>query len=99
MMGINFRKHWAEVISALVLSSSIGLTIYIMIHNIGLDDSLDFGAGAYYYADIPNFERWTDKVWYISQFPSIVIILLFLVWGAVMYWAWIWLDSRREEKS
>ncbi|MBQ7545157.1 MAG: hypothetical protein IJT02_09485 [Synergistaceae bacterium] len=93
------RRHGAEVISALVLSLSVVCTIYIMIHNIGLDDSLDFGAGAYYYADMPGFEKWTDKVYYISQFPSIVIILLFLVWGAVMYWLWIWLDIREEKKS
>ena len=95
-MKITFRKHWAEITSAFVLSSTIALTIYIMIHNIGLDDSLDFGAGAYYYADMPNFERWTDKIYYVSQFPEIVIILLFLIWGAVMYWVWVFMDSREE---
>ena len=98
MNGYIFR-HKAEFISALVLSSSIALTIYIMFHNIGLDDSLDFGAGAYYYADMPGFEKWTDKVYYVSQFPGIVIVLLFLVWGAAMYWLWLWIDAKEEKLS
>lgn len=35
------------------------LCVYIMANGLGLVPELDFGAGAYYYADIPEFDRYT----------------------------------------
>ena len=32
--------------------------IYIMANGLGLQEGLDFGAGAYYYADIRDFEKY-----------------------------------------
>ena len=46
--------------------------LYIMFHHLGLIDSLDFGAGAYYYADIPGFEKYVDGSSYQSQTPMSV---------------------------
>ncbi len=67
---------------------------YIMLNNIGLIDGLDFGAGAYYYADIPNFHQYVDGSHYTSPVPMWVLIVLFLIWGAIMYRLWGWLDKK-----
>ena len=70
---------------------------YIMINGLGLSDSLDFGAGAYYYADMPGFEKWFDRVFYVPQIPAAVIFSLFFIWGAVVYRLWLKIDRRIEK--
>lgn len=73
--------------------------LYIMAHGLGLVDSLDFGAGAYYYADIPGFEKYVRDDAYQSGLPLWLAIILFLAWGALMYLLWIWIDSRGGDKK
>ena len=63
-------------------------------NHMGLDDSLDFGAGAYYYADIPDFDRYVNGDAYSSPVPFWGLAVLFLIWGAVAYWLWLWTDRR-----
>lgn len=87
------------VITVIVLIASIVVAIWIMIHHMGLSDSLDFGAGAYYYADMPGFERWTNKEYYHSQIPIWILITIFLIWGAAMMKLWIYIDCRAEDKK
>ena len=70
--------------------------LYIMANGLGLVDSLDFGAGAYYYADIPAFERFVNNEAYRSPVPMWVCIVLFLVWGWLMYRLWVWLEMRNQ---
>lgn len=72
----------------------VGLVLYIMGNHLGLTDQLDFGAGAYYYADIPQFTKYVNGNHYISQTPMWVLIVLFLIWGFLMYRLWVWLDKR-----
>ncbi len=67
---------------------------YIMAHSLGLVDSLDFGAGAYYYADMPGFSSLVNGDHYTSPVPMWVLIVLFLIWGAIMYKLWTWLDRK-----
>ncbi len=69
---------------------------YIMSHHLGLIDGLDFGAGAYYYADIPNFQTYVNGSHYTSPVPMWFLIVLFLIWGALMYRLWIWLDRKTK---
>lgn len=69
--------------------------IYIMASGAGLQDGLDFGAGAYYYADIPEFERFLAWDSFKERFPYIVYVLLFLLWGALMFWLWKWIDKKK----
>ena len=45
---------------------TLALVAYIMINRIGLSDDLDFGAGAYYYADIPEYDKVID--WDVYQY-------------------------------
>lgn len=70
--------------------------VYIMANRIGLSDQLDFGAGAYYYADIPSFDRYAFNDAYRSKVPTWGCILLFVAWGWAMYRLWTWLESRNQ---
>ena len=84
---------WTAFIS-LVSVATIVTTVYIMINGLGLVDSLDFGAGAYYYADIPEFQKYVDAEYYHTSIPMIVYILLFLGWGAIIFKLWGWLEKK-----
>lgn len=70
--------------------------LYIMFNRLGLVDSLDFGAGAYYYADIPEYERIDRGEAYRSPVSKWLCIVLFLAWGFLMYRLWCWLDNRNK---
>lgn len=69
--------------------------LVIVVNGLGLSDDLDFGAGAYYYTDIPGFE----KIFYGDSFktsvPVWVHIVLFLGWGWLMYRLWVYIDKKR----
>lgn len=69
--------------------------VYIMSKGIGLSNDLDFGAGAYYYADIPNFEKFVNKDIFSTGIPMWVHIALFFIWGFLMYKLWCWIDSKK----
>ena len=83
-----------RTVSIVVLAASLLAVGYIMINGLGLIDSLDFGAGAYYYADIPGFERFVNSEAYHSPTPMWVVIALFLAWGWLMYRLWAWVDRK-----
>ena len=61
--------------------------------SIGLNPDLDYGAGAYYYADIPEGEKALDWEGYTARLPFWVYLLLFLGWGALMWAIWKRLDK------
>ena len=54
----------------------------------------DFGAGAYYYADIPQFAKYVDGSGYTSPVSMWVLIALFLIWGFFMYKLWGWIEKK-----
>lgn len=84
-----------KLITTAIMLPTVGAVIYIMYRGLGLSDKLDFGAGAYYYADIPEFQRFTGGDYYTSGTPMWVIILLFLIWGFVMYRLWVRIESKK----
>lgn len=88
------RKTIYKVITALVAVVILVLAVYIMANRLGLNPEYDFGAGAYYYADIPNFEELIDENAYQAKLPYIVYVLLFLAWGTLMYFLWKKIDKR-----
>jgi len=91
-------KKKGLIISSIVLGTVVLVAAgFIMLHGIGLQDSLDFGAGAYYYADIPEFDRFADKAAYSTSVPLWVHILLFLAWGALMYFLWTRIDKHEHK--
>ncbi|MCF0173494.1 MAG: hypothetical protein HUJ91_07210 [Bacteroidales bacterium] len=62
--------------------------MYIIVTGTGLDENLDFGAGAYYYTDIPEFEKIVNNESYSPAISTPLAIFLFLAWGAFAYWLW-----------
>jgi hypothetical protein len=69
--------------------------LYIMANGLGLVDSLDFGAGAYYYADIPEFEKKLNWDTYAAKLPGWVYYLLFFARGAVVWFIWKWVEKKK----
>ena len=82
---------------ALIVVGAIVLVAagYIMARGLGLVEGLDFGAGAYYYADIPEFEKRLNWDTYQAQLPFWVYVVLFRAWGALMYGLWKLIDRRK----
>lgn len=85
-----------KTLGVLFILGVLFLVIYIMVNGLGLIDSLDFGAGAYYYADIPQFAKYVNGEHFVSEFPMWLHILLFLIWGGVMYKLWSWLEKKTK---
>ena len=83
-----------KILLVITVILTIGLTIYCMVNQMGLVEGLDFGACAYYYADIPEFSKYVDVNHFTSNFPMWIHILLFLGWGYIMFRLWIWIDKK-----
>ena len=85
----------AKVALLVVGGAILAAAVYIMVNRIGLDPELDFGAGAYYYADIPEYQKVLNWDIYQARLPFWVYVVLFLAWGALMYWVWTRIDRRK----
>ena len=86
------KKKIFKVITVILAVVICIAAVYIMANGLGLVKGLDFGAGAYYYADIPGFDKYVRDDAYDSQLPTWLAIVLFLIWGALMYALWKWVD-------
>ena len=86
------KKKIFKVITVILAVVICIAAVYIMANGLGLVKGLDFGAGAYYYADIPGFDKYVRDNAYDSQLPTWLAIVLFLLWGALMYALWKWVD-------
>ena len=82
-------------VTAIVAVAVLICSIVIVTLRLGLVEGYDFGAGAYYYADIPGFEKIMNDEAYKTSVPVWVHILLFLGWGWLMYRLWVWIDNRK----
>lgn len=91
--------RFLRISAGLTLFLSVVLAAYIMVNHMGLVDGLDFGAGAYYYADIPEFDRYVRDDVYESPVSMWTLMVIFLIWGAAMYRLWVYIDSRKEEQQ
>lgn len=91
---MSFNKKILKVATIITVVVTLICAIYIMAHGLGLVDSLDFGAGAYYYADIPEFQKYVREDSYQSRLPLWVAIVLFLCWGWLMWRLWQWIDRK-----
>lgn len=83
------------VVSTIILIVTIATALYIIVEHLGLIDSLDFGAGAYYYADIPEFRKYVNGEAYTSETPMWVLMVLFFAWGGLMYKLWAWMEKKK----
>ena len=82
-------------VTAIVAVTVIICAIFIAYRQMGVVEGYDFGAGAYYYADIPGFETLINDEVYSSQIPVWVHVILFLGWGWLMWRLWCRIDNRR----
>ena len=89
------RNKILRAVTAVVAVAVIICAVVIAVRQLGVVDGYDFGAGAYYYADIPGFEKIMNDEAYSTSVPMWVHILLFLGWGWLMYRLWVWVDSRQ----
>lgn len=94
-MAKDIKKTLGRVATIVACVAILLTALYIMLNGLGLVDSLDFGAGAYYYADIPEFDRYVNDDAYATKLPLWAAIVLFLAWGWLMYRLWCWIDKRK----
>ncbi len=90
---------WLNRAAIVLTLASIAEALHIMKNGQGLIKQLDFGAGAYYYADIPGFASLVNGSHYQSPVSMPVLIVLFLIWGFLMYRLWSFLESGSKKRK
>ena len=94
------KKTVYKIVTVIMAVTVVVTAGYIMYHGLGLDDKYDFGAGAYYYADIPDFEEVLPQTEQNpTSVPMIVYIAAFLAWGWLMWRLWVWVDGRNKTRD
>ena len=88
------RKKIMTAVTVGVFVAVVICAVYIAANLLGVADGYDFGAGAYYYADIPGYENLINEDSYKASVPVWVHIVLFLAWGWLMYRLWNWIDRK-----
>ena len=89
------RRKAMKVATIVASVLTVLCALYIMIKGLGLSEKSDFGAGAYYYTDIPDYENVIRDDAYTARLPYWVYVVLFLCWGFLMYRLWVWIDKKR----
>lgn len=90
-------KHKDKIlpaVTAIMVVAVVICAIVIAARGMGVVEGYDFGAGAYYYADIPGFEKIINDDAYKTSVPLWLHIILFLAWGWLMWRLWVWIDRR-----
>ena len=98
---IKKKKHISGWTIACIVFCAISFVaaIYCMVNGLGLQEDLDFGAGAYYYADIPDFDKYLAWDAFKTNIPYLVYLAIFLIWGVIVYKIWKWVDNKSEKKD
>ena len=91
-LKIILKYLWYLFIFSIVVS-----VIIVMYKNMGLISKFDFGAGAYYYTDIPNFEKYINNSIFKTKLSIWFLITLFLIWGVFVYKLWCYIDRKIEK--
>ena len=96
------KKHIIfKVITIVVVVITLVLAVYIMLNRRGVVEDYDFGAGAYYYADIPmeQYSEIVNESDYKPTTPKWIYYVLFFAWGWLMWRLWVWVESRNEGRK
>ena len=88
------RKKIFRIVTVIMAVTVIVMAAYIMINRLGLVEGYDFGGGAYYYVDIPEFEKIVDQDAFKAKTPVWVHVVLFIAWGWLMWRLWLWIDRK-----
>ena len=91
---MNLNPKPTRTVTATVAVAVLISAIVIMARQSGVVENYDFGAGAYFYADLPGFEKIIKDDRFESSIPLWVHIALFLAWGWLMYRLWVWIDKK-----
>lgn len=92
-------KHKDKIMTAVTAAVAVAVVICAIIiaaRQLGVVEGYDFGAGAYYYADIPGFEILLNDEAYTTSVPLWVHIILFLGWGWLMWRLWSWVERKTD---
>ena len=81
-------------VTTIMVVAVVICAIVIAARGLGVVEGYDFGAGAYYYADIPGFEKIINDDAFKTSVPLWLHIILFLAWGWLMWRLWVWIDRR-----
>jgi len=86
-----------NILSILVLASVIIAAMYIMHNNLGLIEGLDFGAGQYYYTDIPGWDKifFGEKSITIGTNHPILFFSIFFLWGYACFKFLSWMETKK----
>ena len=90
---------WLNRLAVAATIAAIAEAVHIMKNGFGLLEQLDFDAGAYYYEDIPGFASLVNGSHYQSPVSMPILIILFLIWGFLMYRLWTWMESGTKKES
>jgi hypothetical protein len=88
------RNKITLTVTVIVAVAVIVCSIFIASKGLGLVEGYDFGIGAYYYADIPGFEKIINDDAYDTSVPLWVHIALFLGWGYIIWKLWVWIEKK-----
>ena len=94
------KKHITfKVITIVVVVITLFLAGWIMANKLGLVEGYDFGAGAYYYADIPaeQYNEIVNEDAYQTSIPKWIYYTLFFAWGYLMWRLWLWVEKRGKK--
>ena len=91
------RKKIFKTVTVIMAVTVIVMAAYIMINRLGLVEGYDFGGGAYYYVDIPEFEKIVDQDAFKAKTPVWVHVVLFLAWGWLMWRLLLWIDKKSDK--
>ena len=92
----NRKRTFFKAATVFVAVAVLAVACYIMFNHIGLVEGYDFGGGAYYYVDIPEFDKIVDQDAFVTQVPVWLHVVLFAAWGYLMWRLWLWIDRKSE---
>lgn len=93
-MSKSLKDRIFKAVTVIVIVAVILLALYIMANRLGLVEGYDFGGGAYYYVDIPDFEKVLPYDSFHAKLPIWIYVFLFFAWGWLMWRLWLWIDRK-----
>jgi hypothetical protein len=91
------KNRLYKTVTIIMVVAVLLTAAYIMCNRMGLVEGYDFGVGAYYYVDIPDFENIVDQDAFKAKTPVWVHVLLFIAWGWLMWRLWLWIDKKSNK--
>ncbi len=89
-----------KIVTAVMVVTVLICAGYIMVNRLGLIEGYDFGGGAYYYVDIPEFQKiLPSEEAFHAKAPIWVHVLLFIAWGWLMWRLFIWVDKKTNGRG